>query len=349
MGKVFVVGSFMLLWCVQISAKECGEPGWIKDVNTGCQAWNPCPQPNETIEWTGECEGGRISGEGKLSWYHNGELVQIDFATFFDGRVNGRRQAQFYEDGKCKIVFVGNWKDGKENGVFEIGVITDDNDTYKVVQYREYKDGTLVKEWDAEESKEDKSQSCKDACLEAAKTPQPGIMPARVAELTACLNCYNFYGRYGTDSQVRECKRGHNCNRNAEEDRREIKAIEAKNDANSLEQCITDCINLSKSASSSCPYPFNSVVGIRDNLFTITESIRKSSVLGYLEKLTILIEVCNEADIVESEPGCEWSKRLLRDAKKEARNIQSRAIQRMIDNGVAPEPYYLNPVCVDQP
>ena len=40
---------------------------WTADPATGCTAWNPNPQPGETITWTGACVDGKASGEGTLA------------------------------------------------------------------------------------------------------------------------------------------------------------------------------------------------------------------------------------------------------------------------------------------
>jgi hypothetical protein len=35
---------------------------WIADASAGCQVWNPHPQPNETIRWSGACPNGFAHG-----------------------------------------------------------------------------------------------------------------------------------------------------------------------------------------------------------------------------------------------------------------------------------------------
>ena len=47
----------------------------IEDVN-GCKVYNPAPQEEETISWSGNCINGFANGPGILEWYKNGELME---------------------------------------------------------------------------------------------------------------------------------------------------------------------------------------------------------------------------------------------------------------------------------
>jgi hypothetical protein len=70
------------------------EPGWITATNQDCKIWNPSPQPNESVTWSGGCKEGLASGKGILRWT---------------------------EDGKPDAVFEGEYANGKRNGA---GVLT---------------------------------------------------------------------------------------------------------------------------------------------------------------------------------------------------------------------------------
>jgi hypothetical protein len=62
-------------------------PGWITATNQPCKIWNPSPQPDESVTWSGECKDGYASGEGVLRWTLNGK-PDLEF----DGRyANGKR------------------------------------------------------------------------------------------------------------------------------------------------------------------------------------------------------------------------------------------------------------------
>ncbi len=64
-------------------------PDWITATNQPCKIWNPSPQPNESVTWSGPCEDGYASGEGVLHWTVNGK-PDADFeGTYRHGKRNG--------------------------------------------------------------------------------------------------------------------------------------------------------------------------------------------------------------------------------------------------------------------
>lgn len=52
---------------------KAADPNWPSDEQTGCKVWNPDPQPNESISWSGDCVDGKAHGNGILRFYENGE------------------------------------------------------------------------------------------------------------------------------------------------------------------------------------------------------------------------------------------------------------------------------------
>ena len=66
------------------------DPHWIEDTVAQCWAANPHPQGNETISWSGACEGDLLSGPGILTWSQNGRISGRDEGTFKDGRLTGK-------------------------------------------------------------------------------------------------------------------------------------------------------------------------------------------------------------------------------------------------------------------
>lgn len=72
-------------------------PGWIAASGTGCKIWNPAPQPDETVTWSGGCKNGFADGDGTLQWF---------------------------EQGKPDVRFEGGYQGGKRNGY---GVLIDPN------------------------------------------------------------------------------------------------------------------------------------------------------------------------------------------------------------------------------
>ena len=65
-------------------------PEWITATNQPCKIWNPEPQPNESVTWSGECKDGYASGEGTLRWTENGK-PDVEFTgRYANGKRNGR-------------------------------------------------------------------------------------------------------------------------------------------------------------------------------------------------------------------------------------------------------------------
>ena len=63
---------------------------WMELVDRpGCYLWNPAPQDNETVTWSGQCSNGFAQGAGRVNWYENDELNQIEETGFQDGRRDG--------------------------------------------------------------------------------------------------------------------------------------------------------------------------------------------------------------------------------------------------------------------
>jgi len=65
-------------------------PYWIQDGISQCWAANPHPRENESIAWSGACEGGLVTGPGTLTWMENGRITGRDEGTFKEGRLSGR-------------------------------------------------------------------------------------------------------------------------------------------------------------------------------------------------------------------------------------------------------------------
>ena len=78
--------------------------------------WNPSYTEGETVEWY----GGKIydhsrgsffaNGEGRATWYLNGEFEQSDEGNHFLGMRHGK-VVQHFADGRTKVTY---WKNGFE-------------------------------------------------------------------------------------------------------------------------------------------------------------------------------------------------------------------------------------------
>ena len=64
-------------------------PDWITATNQPCKIWNPEPQPNESVTWSGGCKDGYASGKGTLHWTENGKPDAVFEGEYANGKRNG--------------------------------------------------------------------------------------------------------------------------------------------------------------------------------------------------------------------------------------------------------------------
>lgn len=89
---------------------------WITDAKSGCKAYNPDPQPNETISWEGTCKEGLINGFGTLIWSNKGNEVARHIGLFENGRPNGKGKFMVVNEAPIEGYFVmGNLINLEEN------------------------------------------------------------------------------------------------------------------------------------------------------------------------------------------------------------------------------------------
>lgn len=106
----------------------------IQDKN-GCKIYNPMPQGEETVTWSGKCRDGFADGEGVLEWYIGGLMEERYEGTLSRGWAEGvgtftsrqgvRYQGQWkksMQDGKGVSkspdgsMYEGEWRAGKPHG-----------------------------------------------------------------------------------------------------------------------------------------------------------------------------------------------------------------------------------------
>ena len=59
---------------------------WVIDVKSRCQVWNPNPQLEESVAWSGSCANGRAEGHGVAQWSKGGSPSETDEGEWRDGR-----------------------------------------------------------------------------------------------------------------------------------------------------------------------------------------------------------------------------------------------------------------------
>ena len=107
---------------------------WATAANAPCKLWNPAPQPGEKVTWSGTCESGRASGEGRAVWqtakgeetyegqyragrkHGKGKAIWPDGASYEGEWRDGRQHGEGIAQSADGIVYDGGWKDGKRHG-----------------------------------------------------------------------------------------------------------------------------------------------------------------------------------------------------------------------------------------
>ena len=88
---------------------------WMADAH-GCKVWDPQPEPNETVTWSGACVDGYASGRGVTVWIENGVPDEQADGT----RVAGHMQGHAVQTSPNGDKYVGEWKDDRKEGHGEL-------------------------------------------------------------------------------------------------------------------------------------------------------------------------------------------------------------------------------------
>ena len=82
-------------------------PDWITATNKPCKIWNPQPQANESVTWSGGCKDGYASGKGVLAWTENGKPDAKFDGIYANGKRNGPGTLIMPDGHRTE----GNWAD----------------------------------------------------------------------------------------------------------------------------------------------------------------------------------------------------------------------------------------------
>jgi MORN repeat len=138
---------------IVITAAPAQAGTWVVDARSGCQVWNPNPQLEETVAWSGPCTNGRAQGHGTAQWVKGGATSETDEGEWRDGRQTGNGTQSWatgrYEgelaDGEPsghgvlimrKLRYESDFRNGKPNGV---GTLTAGGESVQGI----WKDGCL--------------------------------------------------------------------------------------------------------------------------------------------------------------------------------------------------------------
>jgi hypothetical protein len=146
-------GAATLVFVAMLTMSPCYAGEWTADAKSGCQVWNPSPQLEETVAWSGNCANGRAEGTGTVQWLKGSAAFETDTGEWRDGRQTGKG-VQSWPGGRYegeiaagepngrgvlilqKLRYEGEFRNGKPNGS---GSLTAGGQTVQGV----WKDGCL--------------------------------------------------------------------------------------------------------------------------------------------------------------------------------------------------------------
>lgn len=126
------VAAVMLSAAAMATVPACAGT-WVMDAVSRCQVWNPNPQLDESVNWSGSCTKGRAEGRGVAQWFKGTLKYETDEGEWHDGRqVNAGKQSwsNGRYDGELadsepnghgvltvqKLRYEGEFHDGRPNG-----------------------------------------------------------------------------------------------------------------------------------------------------------------------------------------------------------------------------------------
>jgi hypothetical protein len=146
----------LVLW-LSFSA-ACLQPSragdFVADPKSGCKVWNPHPQPDEVVNWSGACVNGLAQGSGNLRWLKNNKPYEKDEGAWNEGRQSGHG-TQDWSSGRYdgallngephgrgvltlqSAQYEGEFREGKPNGA---GAVTNLQGVFR----GKWRDGCLV-------------------------------------------------------------------------------------------------------------------------------------------------------------------------------------------------------------
>ena len=97
------------------TGRASSEGCWMEISNhPGCYLWNPFPQDDETVAWSGECSEGLAQGRGETTWYENDVVSETDIGPRLGGKSEGFWIIS-YPDGTRSE---GTFADGQSHGIW---------------------------------------------------------------------------------------------------------------------------------------------------------------------------------------------------------------------------------------
>ena len=148
-----IVSAALLLICGIFAGGSARAGTWVADDKSGCQVWDPNPQIDEAVAWSGACANSRAEGAGSAQWLKGKTVEETDKGEWRDGKQTGKG-VQTWSTGSYegelsggepngrgvlmlnKLRYEGEFRDGKPNGA---GTLTQGSETV----HGTWKDGCL--------------------------------------------------------------------------------------------------------------------------------------------------------------------------------------------------------------
>ncbi len=156
LGRKFLRGAAAatVAACFVALVRPANAGEWVADANSLCQVWDPNPQIEESVVWSGACANGRAQGAGTAQWVRGGTVIETDKGEWRDGRQQGSG-VQAWPAGR----YEGEIADGEPNGR---GVLTMQNLRYE----GEFRDGKPNGTGSLSEGSQTVRGTWKDGCLQ---------------------------------------------------------------------------------------------------------------------------------------------------------------------------------------
>lgn len=152
----------VLATCAMAAAPPAYAGDWIAD-KFGCRVWNPNPQLEESVTWSGSCANGRAEGRRIARWLKGDIPMETDEGEWHDGRqVN--KGTQSWSTGR----YEGELSDGEPNG---FGILT----VQKLRYEGEFRNGKPNGLGTLTVGSETARGTWKDGCLQGARKASIGV------------------------------------------------------------------------------------------------------------------------------------------------------------------------------
>jgi MORN repeat protein len=157
------IAATALFACILVAAAPAHAGAWVSDSQSGCQVWDPNPQLEESVKWSGSCASGRAEGPGTAQWSKADVPVETDEGEWRDGR-QVKVGKQSWSTGR----YEGELADGEPNGQ---GILT----VQKLRYEGEFRNGKPNGAGTLTAGTQTVSGSWKDGCLQGQQKASIGV------------------------------------------------------------------------------------------------------------------------------------------------------------------------------